>query len=626
MFASVPRPQFTALLSRYWDQFLSTWNVLLHGNPASSVFGGIKIAACGELGMGVGEEDRGSGEREVLEGLVDRVEGLVDVAVGRYGSAQVEPRMGKGVVVKDEGWLGLGNEVGSEDGAVFLGTGALSRRSLRVVVGWMEDIYAWGEGAYGVANKSPGIGSRTKKRRTAGKKSGVVQPSPAAGDERGQAKSDPNAGESQITGDVQAQDQSSQTSPAVETASAEAEAAGGGMDKMFNYLKLGYGTYWSLGTPNPTTNPSAGDKPTMTNPADTAEGETVQQSVTIGRSNDGYFLIGLGEHHTEPDQPDSPGETGPARPRTITVELEDQVGQDGNLVGPPNPSPDTLDQNKPTTANLRPVIYVHRPFIHILLFRSDTIPPPWETFSQTLQTQLAPLHKPLLTSTAYRPEKPNLGPGPAKSPTKSEIYDLVFDPQTLTIHSTIPNIPDPPLPPLDGTLPPPPPSPLAWTRVETLNTHNQLLGMVTGTRADPSALERTCKTSRGWWVVWNRVLDPGAAVAAAAARESSRSFPGSDAGDDNDDDETKGGGWTADDDGTGSRKVPPVVGGKEIFLVRRASDNGGGGIRGVSASYVVGGNGSGGAAGGWADGASRLAQGIGIDTRRYIEGLLSLNR
>lgn len=56
---------------------------------------------------------------------------------------------------------------------------------------------------------------------------------------------------------------------------------------------------------------------------------------------------------------------------------------------------------------------------------------------------------------------------------------------------------------------------------------------------------------------------------------------------------------------------------KEIFLIRRASDNTGG-IRSVGASYV--------GSGGWADGASRLAQGIGVDTRRYIEGLLSLNR
>lgn len=628
LFASVPRPQFTGLLGRYWDLFLSTWNVLLHGNPACSVFGGIKIAACGELGMGVGEEDRGSGEREVLEGLIDRVEGLVDVAVGRFGSAQVEPRKGKGMVVKNEGWLGLGSEVSAEDGAVFLGTGALSRRSLRAVVGWMEDIYAWGEGAYGVVDKSSGTGPRTKRRRTAGKKSGAVQPSSVAGDEREQAKSDPNAGEPQTTGDVQARDQSSQPNPAVEATSVEAGTAGNGMDKMFNYLKLGYGTYWSLGTPNPITNPDADDRPATTNPADAAEGEAAQQSTINGLSSEGYFLIGLGEQHAEPDQADSPGKTGPARPRTVTVELEDQVSQDGNLAGLPGPGSDSLDQNKPTTANLRPVIYVHRPFIHILLFHPDTTPPPWEAFSQTLQTQLAPLHKPLLTSTAYRPEKPNLGAGPAKPPAKSEIYDLVFDPQTLTIHSTIPNIPDPPLPPIEGNRAPPPPVPQAWTRVEALNTHNQLLGMIAGTRADPSALERTCKTSRGWWVVWNRVVDPSAAAAAAAARESSRSFPGSDAGDDDaDDNEAKGDGGAADDDGTCGRRVPPVVGGKEIFLVRRASDNGGGGIRGVSASYVIGGgNGDGGGAGGWADGASRLAQGIGVDTRRYIEGLLSLNR
>ena len=46
----------------------------MHGNPATSLYGGIKVAACGELGMGVGEEERGSGEREVLEGFVGRIE------------------------------------------------------------------------------------------------------------------------------------------------------------------------------------------------------------------------------------------------------------------------------------------------------------------------------------------------------------------------------------------------------------------------------------------------------------------------------------------------------------------------------------------------------------------------
>jgi hypothetical protein len=72
------RPKFVNLLGRYWDSFLSTWNVMLHGNPAVSVYGGIKLAGSGELGMGVGEEDRGSGEREVLEGFVGHGESSRD--------------------------------------------------------------------------------------------------------------------------------------------------------------------------------------------------------------------------------------------------------------------------------------------------------------------------------------------------------------------------------------------------------------------------------------------------------------------------------------------------------------------------------------------------------------------
>ncbi|MBE3042302.1 DUF1712 domain-containing protein, partial [Candidatus Bathyarchaeota archaeon] len=63
------RRKFVSVMTRYWDLFLSTWSVALHGNPARSVFGGINVAASGELGVGVGEEERGSGEREVLEGL-----------------------------------------------------------------------------------------------------------------------------------------------------------------------------------------------------------------------------------------------------------------------------------------------------------------------------------------------------------------------------------------------------------------------------------------------------------------------------------------------------------------------------------------------------------------------------
>ncbi|KAG8428068.1 hypothetical protein J3459_006106 [Metarhizium acridum] len=100
--------------------------------PGAQHFGGINIAASGELGVGVGEEDRGSGEREVLEGLVGRIEGLVDLVVSKFGTEEPEDEAKTHRDRLDaQLWLGTGEEPAAEDGAVFLGTGALSRKSLR---------------------------------------------------------------------------------------------------------------------------------------------------------------------------------------------------------------------------------------------------------------------------------------------------------------------------------------------------------------------------------------------------------------------------------------------------------------------------------------------------------------
>jgi hypothetical protein len=607
------------------------------------------MAGGGELGVGVGEEERGSGERSVLEGLAERVGGLGEVVVGRFGNR------GKGE--EEEGWLGRGNEVGADDGIVFLGVGALSRRSLRSVAWWMEDIYTWGEGAYGVVD-SAAARSRPRRRR-AGKKGSVAKASTAKKDQKkGKPKgADRQAGDADGNAppDPASAEPGSAAQPGPAPAEdASAEAAGGGMDKMFSYLKLGYGTYWSLGT-SPATNSDDADGE-LTKRTDAVEGGVSQERPK--RPSGGYFLVGLDEQKAESEQPESPGQaTPPTKPRTVTVELAAQDSE-SDLLGSPNPNTPNQDRN-PKTANLRPVVYVHRPFIYILLFDPTTTPQqPWPELAHSLHTQLTPLHKPLLTSTAYRPEKPTLGLA------QNEIYDLVFDPSTLTIHSTIPNIPDPltPLmthPPASILSPPPPLSssrgttggggggwlgggPTAaekappWTRADALNTHAHILNLLATTRTDPVAVERTCKTGRGWWVVWNCVVDQGAgATVTSSGGSSPGGYPypgglgfgsgsGSDAG------AGVGAGASASEDeggvverdgrGEGGGDGLPATGkGKEVLLVRRASDHGGG-SRNISASYVGGG------AGGWADGASRLAQGIGVDTRRYVEGLLSLDR
>lgn len=147
---------------------------MLNGNPAVDIFNGMKLAAGGELGIGVGEEDWGSGEREVLEGLVERTEGLVDLVVSRFGEPAAEvvnsskshkiasrtPNAHSG----HRQWLGTGAAPGPSDGVIFSGIGAITRTSLRDVSDWMQSLYALGEDAYGV-HENPYSAHRRKRRK-----------------------------------------------------------------------------------------------------------------------------------------------------------------------------------------------------------------------------------------------------------------------------------------------------------------------------------------------------------------------------------------------------------------------------------------------------------------------------
>lgn len=176
LYSRLGREQFCGMLERYWNGFIRDWDVLLHGNPAVNVYNATKLAGGGELGIGVGEEEWGSGEREVLEEFVRRTEGLVDVVVGRFGDEPVEleaktekkeKEKGKDAKEKDiEPWLGTGDHPRLSDGIIFSGVGALSRRSLTTVSQWMEAIFSQGENAYGVGeNPSSRPRQRRKMRR-----------------------------------------------------------------------------------------------------------------------------------------------------------------------------------------------------------------------------------------------------------------------------------------------------------------------------------------------------------------------------------------------------------------------------------------------------------------------------
>ena len=135
------------------------------------IFQGIKLAAGGELGIGVGEEEWGSGEREVLEGLIQTTDGLRDMIVARFG----DPRSGGNRALgahslKREGTAedslngGVPDSWPSPaDGVIFSGIGAITNESIRAVAGWMEWLHVFGDKAYGVRDY-PGSSSRRKQR------------------------------------------------------------------------------------------------------------------------------------------------------------------------------------------------------------------------------------------------------------------------------------------------------------------------------------------------------------------------------------------------------------------------------------------------------------------------------
>lgn len=587
LYLRLERERFVAALSRYWDLFLATWSVTLHGNPIRNVFGGTNMAASGELGIGVGEEERGSGVREVLEGLVARTGELIDLVVSKFGNEHDEEDAV--VLYNDKSkshWLGTGQEPASGDGAIFLGVGKLSRRTIRDVTQWMEDIYQWGDHAYGVID-NPSSMRAVRARR-------------------------PNTSVDETTHDVQGHDSSAPKSPEQPTEAVSAEdhqatasAEEGTLDKVFSFMKLGYGSYWNI--------PGGNSSGTNVGPLAAAASPPSPEhfrppparprlSQRVSSNSRAHFLIGLQGSLDDPDDEyiDSDDSSGSSTMternalRTLRVELEDKplAGPEDTVVrdyGQPDsthvesqfmgnlvPGFHAQDFNK--AEKIRVIVYVNRPFFFTFIFqlRSDCLM--WESFYRSLHHQLAPLKKPLLAATSYRPRPP-----------AEPIYNLVWDPSLLAVHSSIPNIPEES-------------ASDTWSRLDALNTHQQLLNLHHATRRMPASktqdLERTEKTNRGYWIVWNRLSDKFSSIPPSeplAVPELARREQGQEGEEGQEEEE----------------KVCDATN-KEVYLVRRASDHAGHG--GISVGKDKSSAGA----------ASRLMQGIGLDTRSYVEELLTL--
>lgn len=708
------RPAFCAILDRYWTRFATSWDVMLHGHPAVDMFNATKLAGGGEIGVGVGEEEWGSGEREVLEDFVHRTEGLVDIIVARYGDAPGDAvnDSASGINEREAGrpeaWLGTGDNPRASDGVVFAGVGALSRGSTATISQWMESIFRYGDGAYGVAVNPHSRPRQDRKARRAGR---LRQEGQNAGAtslyKKTRGSEEENVGAPRIPPPLVSSVERS-LADATKTAqqgSSHAQAATVPQDSSYfdgdavlKWMKLGYGSSWTLHPQGFSNSKESHDtevtatKPDESSKPDESEGTLVMGTLEVvepmAEASDeeqepekpfvqrleqsiGRFLIGLSGdlENTEFEldaiigaQDPNEGETDALRNtqrivlRTLTVQLRHHRRA---------LSPSTLRNSSETHDKLQIAIYIHQPFIFLFLFDLHTSSLSIPSFYRSIHHQLGPMQKALLRSTDPRriPERVAEVVGEkAEQLGASGIYDLVYDCEKLTVRTSVPNIPIPGTLAAEGILgstgtdrsqggngsrtvsgawytlgiPIGPATPGSryrdadgakllkseWNRVESLHVHTQMLNAFLVTRrrqAGANEIERTVKTSRGWWVVWMRVpMSMTMKTISQTASPSPSPLPSP----------------YASHGGERRREVRAGRGEEsEAFLVRKTVHTAKGNVsssREKSGKWLlredrdISGT-SAGAEQAAATSARGVVEGVGVDARRWVEGLMKLS-
>jgi hypothetical protein len=79
-------------------------------------------------------------------------------------------------------------------------------------------------------------------------------------------------------------------------------------------------------------------------------------------------------------------------------------------------------------------------------------------------------------------------------------YDLLYNPITKEIHCTLPPIPEPVSEPSSAGA--------VWTRADAFHAHSLILRILSETTNDRSEIERSARSTKGWWINWMR-LDSG---------------------------------------------------------------------------------------------------------------------
>lgn len=356
----------------------------------------MKLAAGGELGMGVGEEEWGSGERLVLEDFVQKTDGLVDFMVCRFGEPSPMQDPKKPVSPKElddiadmEPWIGSGRSPNASDGVVFSGVGALSRRSLRDLSQWIESVYCYGDYAYGV-RENPTADRRKRRRRN------LKPPSDHLSPEAKRAQSQANTNTQAPNPDfglppgipppiVKAAETSLDHASAAVDSTSNTEASKsepllaslGDTETWMKYLTLGYGSAWGAKRAPPDEQTPAQEPASQVEfspevpmryvePEPDIDHAAEKLKTQLQQENTGYFIIGLKGNMQEEDIDDDSDEgawNNRTLLRTVHVELTGEGVPRTPSIEDDNPPVFEADSSRKSFATsklyrLRPVVYV----------------------------------------------------------------------------------------------------------------------------------------------------------------------------------------------------------------------------------------------------------------------------
>lgn len=264
------------------------------------------------------------------------------------------------------------------------------------------------------------------------------------------------------------------------------------------------------------------------------DGETMISKIAMQKrlENEGYFVVGLKGDLNAPTGDDDADATDGSFGndndgsrivlRTLQIKVAPKpTGQNEDEETVRRPSIARMTSGREASIGyrrLRTVVYVHRPFVYCFLFDPSTSSLAYTAFYRTLRQNLMPIHKPLLSSTnatkvAQRIEDSQLDPssgGPetasitsrsskntlsSKTAAAAPIFDLIYDPRLLTVHTSIPNIPEPGTPAAEGIFTSTKSEPVVpgWTRIEAMNVHSQILNTLTSVQKRKTEVERTSK-------------------------------------------------------------------------------------------------------------------------------------